>query len=369
MRKILIVGGMRRGGGITEFIITNYSKIETEELNFDFVNTIGLTDYEEYIKSKKWGLFYIRPLKKGPLKHYLDWYSFLKRNHKKYKAIHFHNESLHNFLPIIMAKLFRIENIIVHAHNTYNLKTGKFKHFFHKVGKKCVSRVGDYFFACSMNAGRFFFSKKAIKNDKVEVINNGIEIERFAFIEQERERIRASFNLRHQIVIGHVGRFEYQKNHEFIIEVFYEFHQYNQSSILMLVGMGPDEEKIKEKVKNLNLEKNVLFLGIRKDVNKIMEAMDVLLFPSIFEGLGIVLIEAQATGLPCLVSDIIAEEALCSPKIQTLSLALSAKEWAKKIQVLVTDDTERKNQHGLLREKGYSSNEVSMRLNDFYINL
>ena len=149
----------------------------------------------------------------------------------------------------------------------------------------------------------FFYKDEIIKSDKYKIINNAIDISKYAYNSTVRDKYRKDLGLEGKLVIGNVGRFHFQKNHLFLIEIFKGIVDNNKNAILLLVGQGEDEKKIKAKVKEYSLEKNVKFLGARDDVNNIMQAMDIFLLPSLFEGLGIVLIEAQATGLPCFTSN------------------------------------------------------------------
>ena len=161
------------------------------------------------------------------------------------------------------------------------------------------------------------------------VIHNAINIKQFAYNQQKRDSLRRDLGIENKLVIGNVGRFHFQKNHEFLIRIFAEIHKRNKQSVLLLVGQGELEADIREQVRRLHLEEHVSFLGLRNDVSDLMSAMDVFLFPSVFEGLGIVAIEAQASGLPCIVSTEVPQDAKVTDRIKFIPLSLSAEEWAK----------------------------------------
>ncbi len=182
-------------------------------------------------------------------------------------------------------------------------------------------------FACSTEAGIYLFGKKR----KFEFIPNAIDLEKFEYNEQTRKEIRKELDLEGKLVIGNVGRFNLQKNHSFLLDIFNEIVKKNKDSILLLIGTGELEENIKQKIKELKLEKRVKLLGVRKDVNKLYQAMDIFLMPSLFEGLPLTGVEAQASKLKCYFADTITKEVIISNNVKFLSLKLTPEQWADKI--------------------------------------
>ena len=189
----------------------------------------------------------------------------------------------------------------------------------------------DYM-CCSEHAGRWLFGDKEYDKGNVYLLNNAIDIEKFKYDERLRANKREELGIDDDtLVIGHIGRFVEQKNHRFLIDIFNEIHQKNKNSILLLIGQGPLMKEIKEKVEKLNLSRCVKFLGQRNDANQLYNAMDVFLFPSLYEGLGMVLIEAQANGLPCLASSEVPQAAKITNIIDFIDLKEDKNIWVEKI--------------------------------------
>lgn len=183
-----------------------------------------------------------------------------------------------------------------------------------------------------MAASRYFYSDRIIASKKHHIINNAIQTNAYVYNEKVRDEIRNTYGLDDRYVLGHVGRFQYQKNHEFLIDVFNEYLKMDNQAVLMLVGQGENQENIKKKVIDLGIEKNVLFMGVRSDVNQLFQAMDTFVLPSRFEGLPLVLIEAQTAGLKCYASkDVITADSDITGHIEFIPLANNAEEWAKRI--------------------------------------
>lgn len=181
-----------------------------------------------------------------------------------------------------------------------------------------------------MVASEYFYNENIINSPKHHIINNAIQTKDYAFDEAVRNEIRKEYKLEDKYVIGHVGRFQYQKNHEFLVDVFNEYLKLDNKAVLMLVGQGEGEEAIRQKVADLGMTENVMFMGVRSDVNKLLQAMDIFVLPSHFEGLPLVLVEAQTAGLPCYASkDVITKESDVTGNIEFISLDDGDKKWAQ----------------------------------------
>ena len=209
------------------------------------------------------------------------------------------------------------------------------------------------------------YTKNMIRHDKVRVIYNGINSIEFQYDEEVRKVYRKELGLENKFVIGHVGRFNTQKNHTFLIDIFREIQTMDKQTVLLLLGEGELEGNIREKVSNLNLSETVKFLGVRHDVNKVMQAMDAFVLPSNYEGLPVVGVEAQAAGLPMFCSDNITNEVVITPNINLLSLNLSAKEWAK-IIMQKGKKNHRKNMLDYIVKSGYDISKSVNDLQKFY---
>lgn len=223
----------------------------------------------------------------------------------------------------------------------------------------------DYFFACSKEAGVWLFGKKILKSENYFILKNAVDSEKFDFSNETRIEYRKKLSLLDNFVIGHVGRFHPQKNHEFLIEVFYEAYKLNPSTRLMLVGDGPLKEYIKDKADKLGVLDKILFIGSTPHVAELMQAMDAFVFPSLYEGLGIVIIEAQATGLMCIAADTIPSDTDISGKIRFLPLNNSSSHWAK--QVIDSPTYKRENLRKEIIKSGYDIKQTSMWLQKFYL--
>ena len=182
MRKVLVVGGMARGGGISKFLMTTYSNIKDKEIQFDFVSEFGKNDYKEEMDREGWKVINITPIKESFCKHLIEWYSFLKNHAKEYDAIHFHYDSLHKFMPFFWAKKFEISKIIVHSHNSYNEKNNFVKMILHNIGRKIVAKNATHFFSCSSKASEWFYEQEILCEGRMQIIKNGINLNSFKYL-------------------------------------------------------------------------------------------------------------------------------------------------------------------------------------------
>lgn len=200
----------------------------------------------------------------------------------------------------------------------------------HRLGRLLYGKYVDVKFAPSDLAAEYTFGKKAVQKGAVSILHNGVDLNVFGFDETGRENIRAEFGISpSQTVIGHIGRFMSQKNHTFLLDIFRQIYAQDNNAVLLLVGKGELETQIREKIKALGLERNVIFTGVRSDIPKLLSAMDVFVFPSFYEGMPNTVIEAQATGLPCVIADTITQEADITGLVQYLPLTDSAEEWTR----------------------------------------
>jgi glycosyltransferase involved in cell wall biosynthesis len=244
-----------------------------------------------------------------------------------------------------------------------------FKDLCYDILSYTTRNIADYFFGCSQLAGEKRYGKKVANNKEVfTVLNNAIESDKYVFNENIRKKIRDEFSLTDShFVIGHIGRFQKVKNHTFLVNIFKEIYEINPNAVLMLVGTGENIEQIKSQVKELNLENNVIFTGVRSDVNELLQAFDVFVFPSIYEGLPVTVVEAQAAGLPCLISDTITKEVSVTNLVNYASLSDSYKGWAE--ESIRISNKDRKNIKQLIIDAGYDIKTTSKWLENFYLNL
>ena len=325
IRILQIVPNMQ-SGGLETLIMNIYRNINREHIQFDFlVHYKEKKFFDDEIESLGGKIYRFSLRDDNNILKYIYQLNKFYKAHKEYKVIHCHMSSI-GFINFFIAKFNGIKVRIAHSHNNSTDKTlkGKIKNLLIRP-YKFISTLN---FACSNSAGKFLFGNK-----KFEVVPNAIDIELFKYNIEKRNKVRNALKIGSDtFVVGHVGRFNVQKNHKFIIEIFREIKNNNDNSILILVGSGELENNIKELVKNYKLEDSVIFMGNRADVYELYQCFDCFLFPSLFEGLGITLIEAQISGLKCYTSkDVVAKEAKITDNIEYIDLSLTANEWATKI--------------------------------------
>ncbi|MDD3392076.1 MAG: glycosyltransferase family 1 protein [Bacilli bacterium] len=325
-KKIIVahVIGKWLGGGVEAVVMNYYRHIDTNKIQFDFICDEDSTNipYDEI--EKLGGRVIIVPPYQKLFRYQKELYKIFKLNN--YKIVHSHINTLSVF-PLRIAKKAGIPVRIAHSHSTTNKKEKK-KHLLKQLLKPFSKVYATHFFACSELAGRWLFGDKTFDEGKVYILNNAIDVEKFAYNEKLRIKKRKELGISDDtLVIGHVGRFVEQKNHRFLIDIFDEIHKEKKDSLLLLVGQGPLEEEIKEKVKNLSLTNSVMFLGQRGDAHELYQAMDVFLLPSLYEGLPVVGVEAQASGLLCVFSDDMTKETKVLDSTILVSLSKDTNEW------------------------------------------
>ena len=327
-KKPIIVAqimGKMIGGGVESVIMNYYKNIDKNEIQFDFICDEDSTNipYEEI--EKLGGRVIICP----PYQKVFKYIKFLKKLFKDnhYQIVHSNINTLSVF-PLYAAKKAKVPVRIAHSHSTSNKKEWK-KNLMKSVLRLFSKKYSTDYFACSELAGRYQFGNKTFDLGKVTVINNAIDLNDFKYDKKLRDKKRKELNVNDDnFVIGHIGRFVPVKNHEFLLEIFNEVHKNNKKAILLLIGQGPMEENIKEKVKELKLTKSVKFLGQRSDVKELYQAMDAFVLPSLYEGLPVVGVEAQACGLLCFLSSDMTKETKVLDSTQFIDLDLGSKEWA-----------------------------------------
>lgn len=327
-KRILHVFGRLNRGGAETMIMNLYREIDKSKFDFDFViHTKDLCEFNTEIEEMGGKIHSITPFNGINLLRYIAEWHNLFRNHPEYKIIHGHMRSTAT-IYLTIAKKYGLKTI-AHSHNT---SSGHgIKAFVKTILQYPIRFIAEYFFACSIDSGIWLFGKKVCNQKNFRIIKNSINTRQFTYDKTQREYMRSQLGIKDNFVIGHIGRFEEQKNHLFLIDIFYEYYKLDNKAILLLIGTGENEFKIKERVKKLNLEKNVVFLGVRNDVPALFHIMDIFIFPSKYEGLPVVLIEAQAAGLNIFASDTITKEVQVTNLIQWLSLSNTPKVWAKRV--------------------------------------
>lgn len=349
--KVLHVLGNVNLGGAESRIMDIYRDLNKEKVQFDFI-----------IHSHQEGYFAEEIRKMGG--HIYQWPKFRIFNyctyqkeihdffniHSDYKAVHGHMTSTAS-IYLKIAKKCGVPITIAHARSA-GVDKGM-KGLVTKVLRIPLAGIADYCFACSALAGEAVFGKRAAMSQTMIRIPNAIDAKRFRFQPEIREQVRKQLGIGHNWVMGHVGRFHYAKNHEFLIAVFAEIVKNDPTAILMLLGEGEGKELVQKQVQALSLEDKVLFLGNQSNVEQYYQAMDCFIFPSRFEGFPGSVLEAQAAGLECLVSDCVTEEVKVTPLVHFISIEQTPEEWATKVQKYKAN--QRKDMHDMIAQNGFDS--------------
>ncbi|MBB1552724.1 MAG: glycosyltransferase family 1 protein [Clostridiales bacterium] len=322
--RILHIVQRMEAGGTQSFLMNLYRNIDRSKVQFDFLVEYEEKEfYDDEIISLGGKIYYTNFRKTLNLIKFRRTMSDILKEHPEYKIVHIHATAIGKICTDVARKC-GVKTIIAHTHNNSAVKDWK---YYPKILlRKLYTNGPTDFFACSEDAGRYTF-----KNKKFTVIYNAIDIDKFLFNQEVRENFRKELNIEDKFVIGNIGRLHEQKNQSFLIDIFYEIQKNKDNAILLIIGKGPLENELKEKVSNLGINNKVYFLGNRKDVERIYQGMDVFVLPSLFEGLGIVAVEAQVSGLPVVASTGVAKEANITNNIQNIDLNDSIDTWKEAI--------------------------------------
>lgn len=326
--RVAQIMGKWVGGGVESVVMNYYRHIDRTKIQFDFICDDDSTNipYEEI--EKLGGKVILIPPYQKVFKYHNKLKKILKEGH--YKIVHSHINTLSVF-SLFAAKCADVPVRIAHSHSTTNKKEKK-KNLLKQVLRPFSKLFATDYMCCSELAGRWLFGNKEYDKGNVYLLNNAIDLDKFKYNKDIRKKMRKSLNISdYTLVIGHVGRFVEQKNHRFLIDIFNEIYKKNNNSLLLLAGQGPLIDEIKNKVKSLKLEKNVKFLGQRNDIDKLYQAFDVFLLPSLYEGLPVVGVEAQASGNLCYLSNDMTKETKVLDSTVFMSLNSTAEEWADTI--------------------------------------
>ena len=328
MQRILHIVDSMGMGGIQAFIMNVYRSIDHTKYQFDFLLHHKMKDsYDDEIIKLGGKIYYLPARGDGILKNRKALDDFFEL-HKEYKVVHQHESSLTYIEPLLAAKKNGVEVRIIHAHSTR--ASGSFVHnILHKINKK-IAYVATNYFACGELAGHWMYDGTGVEKDVI-IINNGINTAQFRYNETIRKEYRKKYNLQNSFVIGNVGRFSEVKNHQFLIEIFYQYLKMNSNAKLVLVGDGELFEDVKQQVAELNIEKEVMFLGVQRHIAELEQMFDYMIIPSLYEGFPVTAIEAQAAGVPCLISDSITKDVLINENVKMISLKKEALKWAEAI--------------------------------------
>ena len=363
--RVAQIMGKWVGGGVESVVMNYYRYIDRTKIQFDFICDDDSTNipYEEI--EKLGGKVILIPPYQKVFKYHNKLKKILKEGH--YKIVHSHINTLSVF-SLFAAKCAGVPVRIAHSHSTTNKKEKK-KNLLKQLLRPFSELFATDYMCCSELAGRWLFGDKEYDKGNVYLLNNAIDLDKFKYNETLRKKKRKELGIKDDtLVIGHIGRFVAQKNHDYLIDIFNEIHKKNNNSVLLLAGQGPLMEEIKNKAKELNLDDSVKLLGQRNDANELYQAFDVFLLPSLYEGLPVVGVEAQAAGLLCYLSDDMTKETKVLDITKFMSLNNTPEEWADNI----LDDVKKYKRIDTSKEmtaKNFNIKEEAKKLEEYYLNL
>lgn len=360
IRVLHVFASLNRGGAET-MIMNIYRIIDREKVQFDFVvdDSKKKYDYEEEIEYLGGNIYRIPKYKtKNFFSYKSNWESMLM-SHKEWDIIHIHH-TVPAFTYLGIAKKNKLVTI-VHSHTSGATKS--IKSILKILFRLPLRFLAEYLFACSVSAAKWMFGNKS---SKAIIINNSIDCKRYIFSAEKRDLMRTELNLVNNFTIGHIGNFSKAKNYPFILDVFVEVLKIDPFAKLVLIGKNDNNPEVERRVKEMNLDQSVIFTGVRTDIPDLLQAIDVFLFPSLYEGLGLAIIEAQATGLKCVISETIPKEVKVTDNVECISLDESAEAWADRI-MKYRDGYERKDTSQEIVAAGYDIQQSTKWLESFYL--
>ena len=333
-KKILIgyITGLKNGG-INKYLLNVVNALKDEECQIDMLTSCYTEELERELNLLDIRLFNIHRLT-NPIKRYKETKEIVKR--ENYDIVYFNISEAFNCICNIAVKRNSDSIVITHSHSsnsdTQNYFKRKVLFVIHKICQPLLNKNSDYFYSCSLVAGEWLFGKKVIKNNRLRIIRNTVDTNKFKFNQSIRDKIRTKYGIKEsEKVIGFVGNLVYQKNPLFLLDVFDEIHKINPHTKLLIIGEGFLRKEVEEKISSLILNDSVILTGHVENVNEFMSAMDCFVLPSIFEGMPIVGIEAQSNLLECFFSDTITEEVSVSNLAHFISINESPRIWAEQI--------------------------------------
>lgn len=350
-RLLCLVSCMNTGGAET-FLMKLYRKIDRTKYQMDFgVFTEEDGFYDNEIKSLGGKIYHIVPKTKNFSFYKKGLYDLVKR--EQYKYVMRITSNAAGFYDLKIAKEAGAKVCIARSSNSSDGESFHVK-LINAIARFLYQKCVDVKIAPSDLAAEYTFGKNVTSNGEVHYLNNGLDLSIYHFAEEKRRRIREEFNLQDKFVVGHVGRFSRQKNHEFLLDIFYALKKKRQNAVLLLVGKGELKNNIEDRAKALGIADSIIFAGIRSDVPDLLSAMDVFVFPSFYEGMPNTVIEAQATGLPCVIADTITREAGVTECVHFKSLHDSAESWADNtLSLFDKDKADRSFYSDKMKNAGY----------------
>ena len=357
MVRVLHISGNMNMGGQETFIMNIYRNIDRSKIQYDFVVHSKKKGYYDKEIEKLGGKIYrITPISQNIYKHCKELKNIIKSG--GYNIVHRHTSSSIAFIDLLVAKICKVKKRIVHSHSNRTKKAS----LLNIICRPFLNILATKKLACSMEAKKWLYGKKT---SNCTILYNAIEIDKFIFKKEIREKIRKEYNCKDKFIIGHVGRFSLEKNHEFILKLFKELQKQVNNIELWLIGDGELKQHILNQAEELKIKNKIRFFGIIKNVEDVLQAMDIFIFPSIYEGLGISLIEAQISGLKCIVSKNIQSEAIITDNVICKELTID--EWKKDIFNFIKEKQKREIDKYNPNIQKFSMNNLIKEITDIYL--
>ena len=358
IRVLQVVTHMERGG-LESMLMNYYKHVDRERVQFDFlVHRQERAAFDDEIESLG-GRIYRLPRLVPWSKSYLSALNRFFEEHPEYKVVHVHQDCLSSVILKVAAQ-HNVPVRIAHSHNANQDRNLKYpiKLWY----RRSIPQYATNLFACGKDAGDWMFS-----GAPYQIINNAIDVAAYSYDPEKRIEMRQKLGLENELIVGHVGRFNPQKNHPLLLDIFAALLKKEPNAVLLLAGGGEDMPKIQAKAQALGVAERVRFLGVRSDVADLMQAMDVFVFPSLYEGLPVTMVEAQAAGLPCIISDKVPPECILTEGlVDVLPLSAEPEIWAAKI--LEKKNLPRTDRRSEIAAHGFDITTEAVKLQEFYIN-
>ena len=351
--------------GLENRLMDIYRNIDRTRIQFDFMtNRTEPGEFDEEIKQLGGRVYHMSRIAPGSFFRYLAELRTFFQEHPEYQIVHSHLNTLSTW-PLLMAKKAGVPVRIAHSRNASMDRN--IKMIYKAFSRLFINGQATDRFACSRAAGIWLFGKRQVEQETFRVIPNAIQLDRFLYSEEKRQNMRTELGIgEKELAIVCVARFSPQKNHTYLLRVFREIQNRKPESKLYLVGQGELEQDIRNQIAQLGIQDHVVFLGSRPDVGAVLTAMDAFLFPSFYEGLGTVMIEAQCSALPMLASDSIPSETKLCDSVEFASIREEPAVWADRLLALI-EKTERKDNSVLIRTHGYDIRESYTWMQQFYL--
>ena len=359
--RVLAVVCQMNQGGLENRLMDIIRNIDISRVTIDiftYRNDKGYFDDEIVKLGGK--IYYNAPLNVKNMVWYIAYFTEFLQKHPEYKIVHAYQDA---WCTVFCKGAKRAGIPIRIAHSRTAANDHSIKTLLKNIIKRPVKRYATHYFAVSKLAGEWLFGKKAMKDGRVEIWPNAIDCKKYLFNDSARHAMRQELNINNEFVVMHVGNFTAAKNHEYLINIFYEFKKLQNNAILLFIGEG-NRKKLIAKINRLHIKDVVIFLGSRNDVHKLLQAADVFVFPSKYEGLPGAVIEAQAAGLPCIISESISTEVCITPLVERVSLSKDPRVWGETIKKKV--GIQRVNTYKYFEETGFDIHTLVRSLTEFY---